>query len=175
MYGAMNLARFARWVLPAAIALFVAACSGERSTAPETHSYALGERVNLGHISYQVFETQWAPMLGESGDQRVPRDRFLVLRFSATNRGATSEIVPNMSLEDEAGGSYPELKDGSKLPLWVGYLRRVGPAESLEGTVLFDVAPRHYRLRLWDEENETSALVDLPLVFEEQNKHLTPR
>jgi hypothetical protein len=92
------------------------------------------------------------------------------LRFSATNSGSNNEIIPNMTLEDEAGNSYPELKDGTKVPLWVGYLRQAAPADSIQGTVVFDVVPKRYKLRLWDEDHTISALVELTLQFDDQNK-----
>lgn len=163
---------FTRHVLMAAAVSLLAACSADRPAPLRVHLYALGDRVNIGHIGYQVFEMQWKPVLGDGPDARVPQNRFLILRFSATNSGGANEIIPNMSLEDEAGNSYPELKDGTKVPLWVGYLRQAAPDESVQGSVMFDVPPRTYKLRLWDEDHNTSALIDLPLQFEDQNKGL---
>jgi hypothetical protein len=162
--------RFVRHALLAAAVSLLAACTEDQPAPLLVHTYALGERINIGHIVYQVFETQWKPMLGEAPDPRVPQNRFFILRFSATNSGGNNEIVPNMSLEDDAGNSYPELRDGTKVPLWVGYLRQVAPADSVQGTVVFDVVPKRYKLRLWDEDHTNSALVELPLQFDDQNK-----
>jgi hypothetical protein len=165
----MNLRCLRRLLLAATVSL-LAACSDNHPGPLRVHLYALGDRIYIGHIVYQVFETQWKPALGDGPDARVPQNRFFILRFSATNSGGSNEIVPNMSLEDQNGNSYPELKDGTKVPLWVGYLRQVAPADSVQGSVVFDVAPRSYKLRLWDEDHINSALIDLPLQFEDQNK-----
>ena len=162
--------RVIRHVLLAAAMSLLGACTAEQPAPLRVHTYAMGDRINLGHIVYQVFEMQWKPVLGEGPDVRIPQNRFFILRFSATNSGGANEIVPNMSLEDSAGNSYPELKDGSKVPLWAGYLREVAPADSVQGSVAFDVEPRSYKLRLWDENHLNSALIDLPLQFEDQNK-----
>jgi len=162
--------RFVRHVLLAAVVSLLASCAQDQTAPLLTHVYALGERVNIGHVVYQVFETRWKPVLGEPPDQRVPQNRFFILRFSATNSGADNEFIPNMSLEDAAGNSYPELRDGTKVPLWVGYLRQVAPADSVQGTVVFDVVPKRYKLRLWDEDHANSALVELPLQFDDENK-----
>jgi len=166
----MRRLRFARRALPAAAVLLLAACTEDQPAPLLVHTYAMGDRINIGHLVYQVFEAQWRPALGEDNDLRVPQNRFFILRLSATNSGSGNELVPNMTLEDEAGNSYPELRDGSKLPLWVGYLRQVSPADSIQGTILFDVAPKRYKLRLWDEEHTNSALVEMPLQFDDQNK-----
>ncbi|MGP8245242.1 MAG: hypothetical protein ACLQVN_12080 [Bryobacteraceae bacterium] len=166
----MRRLRFARQVVLAAAVSLLAACSEDQPAPLLVHTYAMGERVNIGRIVYEVFETQWKPMLGEPPDTRVPQNRFFIVRFSATNSGGNDEIIPNMSLEDQNGNTYPELKDGSKVPLWVGYLRQAAPADSVQGTVVFDVTPRRYKLRLWDENHANSALVDLPLQFDDQNK-----
>jgi len=56
------------------------------------------------------------------------------------------------------------------VPLWVGYLRQVAPADSVQGSVVFDLPPKSYKLRLWDEDHVNSALIDLPLQFEDENK-----
>ncbi|MGA2118854.1 MAG: hypothetical protein ABSH56_29400 [Bryobacteraceae bacterium] len=162
--------RFARHALLAAAVSLLAACTEDQPAPLLVHTYAMGDRINIGHLVYQVFEAQWRPALGEDNDLRVPQNRFFILRLSATNSGSGNELVPNMTLEDEAGNAYPELKDGSKVPLWVGYLRQVAPADSIQGTVVFDVAPKRYKLRLWDEEHNNSALVEMPLQFDDQNK-----
>ena len=166
----MRRLRFARRALPAAAVLLLAACTEDQPAPLLVHTYAMGDRINIGHLVYQVFEAQWRPALGEDNDLRVPQNRFFILRLSATNSGSGSELVPNMTLEDEAGTSYPELKDGSKVPLWVGYLRQAAPADSIQGTVVFDVVPNRYKLRLWDEDHTISALVELTLQFDDQNK-----
>jgi hypothetical protein len=162
--------RFVRHALLATAVSLLAACTEEQPEKLLVHTYAMGDRVNIGHIGYQVFEAQWQPMLGEGPDARVPQNRFFIVRFSATNSGGANEIIPNMTVEDEAGNSYPELHDGTKVPLWVGYLRQVAPADSIQGTVAFDVVPKRYKLRLWDEDHVNSALVELPLQFDDQNK-----
>jgi hypothetical protein len=38
-------------------------------------------------------------------------------------------------------------------------------AEAAQGSVVFDVPPRRYRLRLTDENEQRTAFVDLPLTF----------
>jgi len=58
-------------VLAAAVTavLLLTACS--RPSAPEIHSYSLGEKAKLGHIIYTVYETQWAPQLGDGPTARI--------------------------------------------------------------------------------------------------------
>jgi len=125
----------------------------------------MGERVSVGSLVYNVFEDQWKAQLGQGSGARVPKDRFFLVRLSVVNGGSTELIIPSVTLVDDAGQTYPELPNGDGVPQWTGYLRRVKPAETLQGNVVFDVAPKHYRLRVTDENSQTSREIDIPLNF----------
>jgi hypothetical protein len=125
----------------------------------------MGEKVELGHINYQVFETQWLTHMGEGTEARVPQQRFFLVRLSATNAAGADVVVPTMSVQDDNGNVSNELSDGAGVPQWAGYLRNVKPAESVRGNVIFDAPPRHYKLKLTDESGEKTAYVDIPLNF----------
>ena len=151
-------------ILAAVIAAFLlSACSSDRS--PQVRTYSLGEKAELGHIIYTVYETQWMPQFGDGPTARVPQHRFFLVRMAAVNSSAVDLIVPNVTIEDDKGNSYPELMDGDGAPAWIGYLRRVKPAESVRGNLLFDAPPAHYKLRITDENEENSAYFDIPLSF----------
>ena len=143
-------------------ALLLSACS--RRPIP-VRSYPLGEKVALGHISYAIYETQWVPQFGEGPTARIPQHRFFLVRMSAVNSGGEDLIVPNVTVEDDRGNSYPELRNGDGVPQWIGYLRQVRPAETAQGNLVFDAPPAHYKLRITDENEETSAYIDIPLSF----------
>src|SRR6185369_1549716 len=107
---------------PLLLAAVVAAASlcpscvdgGERSFPVRT--YALGERIALGHLVYVVFETQWLTQIGEGADARVPQHRFFLVRLSTVNSLGTEVMVPNLVLEDDNGNTYPELSSGEGVP-----------------------------------------------------------
>jgi hypothetical protein len=152
-------------LLAAAIAAFFpTACSLSEKSYP-VRTYNLGERVDLGHIVYIAFETQWLTHIGEGPDARIPENRFFLVRMTATNSLGTDVMVPNFSVEDDNGKSYPELSDGQGVPQWIGFLRNVRPAESAQGNVVFDAPPRHYKLKLSDETGDRIAYIDIPLSF----------
>jgi hypothetical protein len=142
--------------------LMLAGCSSD-SSKPRT--FAMGERVQLGHIIYTVFETQWMTQIGSDLDAKVPQNRFLVVRLSASNSGAADVLAPGMTVVDDDGKAYPESPNGGGVPHWLGSLREVKPAEAAQGNVVFDVPPRHYKLFLTDENEQKTAYVDLPLAF----------
>ena len=125
----------------------------------------MGERITVGHIVYVVYETQWMTHLGEGSDARVPQHRFFLIRMSATNGAGTDVNVPTLTLQDDQGNTYTELSDGTGAPQWIGFLRNVKPAESVQGNALFDAPPRHYKLKIMDEESDSGQLVDIPLTF----------
>jgi hypothetical protein len=128
-------------------------------------TYPMGEKVTLGHIVYEVFETQWLTHIGEGTDARVPQTRFFLVRLSAINSLSTDIIVPSLSVEDDSGKSYPELSSGEGVPQYIGYLRSVKGTESAQGNALFDAPPGHYKLKITDETGEKAAYVDIPLSF----------
>jgi hypothetical protein len=161
----MRLLRFVLLLAAVAAASFLSSCgdSGEKSFPVLTHN--LGEKITLGHIVYQVFDTQWLTHIGEGADARVPQNRFFLVRMSAFNNLSTETIVPNFSLEDDSGNTYPELSSGEGVPQYIGYLRSVKPTDFKEGNALFDAPPRHYKMKITDETGEKVAYVDIPLSF----------
>jgi hypothetical protein len=104
--------------------------------------------------------------LGEFPNVRTPDRNFLLVRLSITNSGAQQQVVPQLSVENSAGTSYPESTDGSLVPGWLGMLRTVQPAATEEGRILFDVPTNSYRLRVPEGgglEDERFAFIKLPL------------
>jgi hypothetical protein len=146
-----------------AVAAFLSSCGG--SSQKTARVYEMGARVEAGHLIYTVFETEWLPQIGAGDTARVPKNRFFLVRLSAINSGSEELEVPNVTLVDDHGGAVEELPDGSDFPQWIGIVRRVKPAESLAGNVVFDAEPKHYKLRVRDENNEQSLLIDIPLNF----------
>ncbi len=154
------------WLLAGALA----ACLGAETAcappvSPEARVYRMGERVTVGSLVYNVFDDQWRPQLGSGPDARVPKDRFFLVRLSVVNGGAADIMVPTMTLVDDSGQTFNELTNGDGVPSWTGYLRRVRPADTLQGNVVFDVAPKHYLLRVTDETGAKSRDIDIPLNF----------
>ena len=147
-----------------ASAVLLASCSGTPETPPVS-SYLMGERVQLGRLSYTVFETQWLTHLGEGANSRLPQHRFFLIRFSATNSGSSEANVPNFTVTDDKGKVYEELSAAEGVPQWAGYLRIAKPADTVTGNVVFDAPPAHYKLKLSDENGTRFAMIDLPLTF----------
>jgi Domain of unknown function (DUF4352) len=151
------------------VAAFLAASllscsSGERTEAP--HTYQLGERATAGHLIYTVFERQWHTEFGSGPDARLPQNRFYLLRISVVNSGSGDAIIPKTELVDDSGASYPESTDGEGVQDWIGNTRQVAPSDTAQGYLLFDVAPKHYKLKLLGDEEKQVALVDIPLTFD---------
>ena len=155
-----------RPLLPLVAALALAGCSSDNQVKPRNAN--MGDRVELGHIIYTIFETQWLTKIGEGVDAKVPQNRYFLIRLSAANSSNAPVLVPAMTLEDDDGKTYNELTDGRGVPEWIGLLREVKTAEAAQGNVAFDVSPRHYKLRVTDEDEHTAALIDLPLSLDSE-------
>ena len=160
----MRLPRYFLLLLLVCSTIVLPSCGEEEKTYP-VRTFNMGERVTLGHLVYTVYETQWLTQLGDAPDARVPQHRYFLIRMSAVNGSSKEVTVPSFTIQDDSGNSFPELSDGSNVPQYIGYLRKVKPAESVQGHALFDAPPRHYKLRIQDEDGERAALVDIPLSF----------
>jgi len=125
----------------------------------------MGERVTVGSLVYNVFDDQWKAKLGDGAEARVPKDRFFLIRLSVVNGGSGELMIPTLTLVDDSGQTYSELPNGDQVPQWAGYLRKVKPADTLQGNVVFDVPPKHYILRVADENGQTTRDIDIPLNF----------
>jgi hypothetical protein len=135
------------------------------AAAPEASVHRMGERVTTGSLVYNVFDTDWKEKLGDDAEARIPKDRFFLVRLSVVNGGAADVMVPTLTLVDDTGETYTELSTGDQVPNWIGFLRRVRPAETLQGYAVFDVSPKHYRLRVSDESSQKPQDIDIPLSF----------
>ncbi|MBS1857014.1 MAG: DUF4352 domain-containing protein [Acidobacteria bacterium] len=152
-------------VAGAAMACLLISCGQE--SQPPARTYSMGERVTVGHLVYVVYETQWLTHLGTGADTRVPQNRFFLVRLSATNGSGQDVIIPNFTIEDDSGKSYPELAgdQAQGVPQYIGYLHKVRPAEAAQGNALFDAPPRHYKIKFYDENADRFSYVDIPLSF----------
>lgn len=149
----------------------LASCSGGTATHAPIRTYQMGQRVDLTPLVYAVFEKQWLAQLGSGSNAILPRNRFLTIRLTVTSGAGGESYVPAMTLVDDAGATCDEITSGDAvdaIPRWIGSLRAIKPADTLEGNVLFDCAPKHYRLKLTSEEDK-AAYVDIPLSFESES------
>ena len=155
-----------------AFAASLLSCSPTESEAPP-HTYQMGERVSLGHIIYTVFERQWHAQFGAGAAARVPQNRFYLLRIAVQNNGPSEAIIPILELTDDSSASFQESSDGDGVQDWLGAIRQVGPGETKQGYVLFDVPQKRYKLKLTDEEGKRTAWVDIPLTFDSDAPDVT--
>jgi hypothetical protein len=142
----------------------VAGCSS--TPKKQVTTYAAGEKATIGSLVYSVVDTEIFTRLGDDPiSARTPQNRFVLVRVSISNSGSDDTPIPSMTLVDDSGQSYPELADGTKVPGWLGVVRKVSAAQTEQGNVVFDAPAKHYRLRLTDELDEKEISVDVPLNF----------
>jgi Domain of unknown function (DUF4352) len=110
----------------------------------------MGDKIKVGSVTYNVIETAWRSQLGTEFKIRVPQQRFLLITISATNGGGKDISVPMLTLENQNGDTFHELENGEGVDNWFGILRSIGPAQTQQGRLLFDVPLTSYRLRLTD-------------------------
>lgn len=137
--------------------------TGCGSSLNQVRAYALGDRVQTGPLIYSAYDPHWFLTLGPTANPRTPNARFLVVRLLVTNSGATDSTIPTLTLVDDSGHTYNELSEGTGVQDWLGVIRKIKPMESEKGTVAFDVAPGHYKLRVTDETGQIVSDIDLPL------------
>lgn len=151
------------------LALIAPGCSSLKSGGNSTRVYQMGSPAAVGALTYTVLDTEWKESLDGSLGAKLPEHRFLVVNVSITNGSGGDINVPLLALVDAQGKEYREMDKGEGVAQWLGLLRPVPPAQTLNGHLLFDVPLGGYKLRIssgGDAESETTALVDLPLHVE---------
>jgi hypothetical protein len=153
----------------------LAACRDSAKTTGFVGTFNMGERAQVGPLIYTIFDTQWAISLGEGTSQRIPGNRFLMINLSVVNSGGSANSsVPTFTLIEDSGQTYQELDNGEGIRDWMGFVRRVRPAESLQGIVAFDVPQKRFKLRVADE-NERYAYINIPLTLGDAPPDLAPK
>jgi hypothetical protein len=76
-----------------------------------------------------------------------------------------------LQLMDEKGNGTMELSEVEGVQEWLGVLRTISPAETIQGRIVFEVPPKNYRLRVTDAgepDQERFAMVNIPLRLEQR-------
>ena len=133
-------------------------------------TYQMGQRVQLGTLTYNVLETNWKSQLGGGPSARIPKNRYLLVKLTITNGGGQSSSIPEMALLNAAGLSFQEMTEGvESVPKWLGVLRNLAPVQTDEGIVVFDVPLGAYKMQVSDGGeigSEKKALIEIPLHLE---------
>jgi hypothetical protein len=159
--------------LPLLLLPFLLSGSCQKQERKATN-FEMGEKIELGPFNYTVVESAWRNQLGEGFAVRSPQNRFLLISISVTNQGSEEAAVPLLSVEGANGQLYQELSDGAGVTNWLGLLRLLQPAQTLQGRLVFDVPLGSYRLRLPDGGRtgyEKYAWVEIPLRLDSEPVH----
>ncbi|PWT96903.1 MAG: hypothetical protein C5B51_32365, partial [Terriglobia bacterium] len=132
----MRLFSFVTLLIAGFALLGSTACTG--GATREVRTYAMGDRIVLGHLVYTVYETRWLPQIGEGPTARVPQNRFFLIRMSVGSSSNQETLIPNKTIVDDKGTSFTELSNGDGVPEWLGFLRPVTVAAAVAGNALFD-------------------------------------
>jgi len=143
----------------------LAGCSNSAPKTEEVRVVAAGEKAAIGHLSYNIVDSQILPQLGDDANPRVPHDRFLLIQIAVTNSSNVDNPIPAVELVGDDGKTYSELTDGTGVTNWLGMVRHVGPGQTERGDVGFDAPAAHYKVRFSDESTDNQILADLPLSY----------
>jgi hypothetical protein len=151
----------------AALVFLLAAGCSQRSgqVAPAIHQ--MGERVRVGPLVYNVLEVEWLSQL-DSEQPQTSDHRFAVISLTISNAGNREVRLPMLHVEDEKGQAAMELVEVHGVEEWLGILRSIRPAETIQGKIVFGLKPQNYRLRVTDGDEphrEKTAMVAIPLRF----------
>jgi hypothetical protein len=132
-------------------------------------TFKMGELASAGVVTYNVLEAEYKTQLGTTSSPKIPQNRYLILRLAITNGGAKEVDLPLLSLIDSEGNAHQELHSDMGVSGWFGLLRKVGPTATEEGRVIFDVAPKDYKLEVTDggvPGKEQLARIEIPMQFD---------
>ena len=145
--------------------------NGDSGQQPFLGNFAMGQTVRVGPLTYTVLEAKWRPSLSNDPQARLPKNRYVIIRLSVTNKGGEETAFPQLTLQSSIGQEYAEVIEGvSEVPSWLAPLARsLKPAQSESGNVVFDVPLGAYKLKVpepSDVDTPKFALIDIPIQLE---------
>ncbi|MGH9629823.1 MAG: DUF4352 domain-containing protein [Bryobacteraceae bacterium] len=148
-----------------AILLF-SGCGDSSMEASHIGTFAMGERVQIGPLTYVVNETDWRHQMGQGAAASTPDNRFLFVNLSISNKGSQPVSLPLTVLHDAKGETHTELTENlTDVSEWLGLFRTVEPGATAQGYVIFDVPMGAYKLQVSDGGDigaEKTALIEIP-------------
>lgn len=151
------------WLIATNVVMFGTGCG---PSAPVVNTFRMGDKVQAGPLIYTVIEAEWKPELGSGDKVHVPSQRFLLVHLTATNSAAEPVSIPSLTLTDDNGQIHNEAVTTADVPSLWGLVRKLKPADTMEGYILFDVEPKSYKLKLEGGGGSSDvALVAMPLQF----------
>ncbi len=150
-------------ILSVGALLVLAASCGGRSTMKKTVAYRMGDRASIGSVTYVGLTADYRQEL--PGAKELMKNRYLVIALSITNGGGAEVILPHTRLIKPDGTEIAEVTEIDGFPQWLGLLRKVEPASTEQGYVVFDVPVGAYKLQVssgGDPENEQLAQIEIP-------------
>ncbi len=155
-----------RCTLLSSVAISAMLLGGCQQQKQQRTDFTMGERVRVGELTYTVVESTWRTQLGEGFKIRTPEQRFLLIKISVTNGTGKDISLPLLTLEGNSGQTYREIADGDGVDNWFGLIRTIGPGQTQQGNVLFDVPLTSYKIRLPEIDDsgfEKYVTVPIPL------------
>ena len=153
----------------AALALLaVSGCSRKLSDA-DLPIYEMGSAAPIGSVHFTALSTEWKDQLDSSAVPLVPKHRWLLINVTITNGGGQDASLPMLTLVDAAGTEYKEEEKGDGVSNWLGLMRLLKPAETTQGSLIFDVPAGPYKLKVrsgGDPETELAVYVKIPFQIE---------
>lgn len=146
----------------AALLVGAVSCGGD-STMKKPVSYRMGDRASTGSVTYVGLTADYRQEL--PGAKEPLKNRYLVISLSVTNGGGTEVMLPHTRLIKPDGTEIPEVTEIDGFPQWLGLLRKISPASTEQGYVIFDVPVGAYKLQVssgGDPEKEQLAQIDIP-------------
>src|SRR4051794_13002522 len=124
--------------LVAVLAMSLAGC-GNRADTSLLGTFRMGEKVQIGPLTYTVLESEWKNSLNDAPGSRPPQNRYLLVRLSCVNTGNAPLTIPTIELVAADKKTYTELTQGvADVPNWLGVIRTVQPGKTEQGRIVFD-------------------------------------
>jgi hypothetical protein len=155
--------------LSVAAVLAIVPTTGCQKAPTGQTNFQAGEVAAAGPLIYNVVQTTWRTEYGDLLKKRIPQNRYLQITLSVTNKGSQSVSLPFFALDGDNQTSYKEVEDGNGVGNWFGVIREIGPGDTRQGNLIFDVPLKSYRLRLTDggdPSSEKYIWVEIPLNLE---------
>ena len=103
--------------------------------APPLSTYVMGEKVQLGHLNYTVFETQWLTQLGEGANSPGAAEPLFPGPHERGERRQRRRGGPQSDHPGRPRHGLRGTQQRRRRAAVGGYLRTAKPADSIQGNM----------------------------------------
>jgi hypothetical protein len=110
--------------------------------------HQIGDTIHVGYWTYRVNGYRWTPYIGDGFLGQKADAEYMIVDLSIRNDDRTESTLPSIVLVDDQGREFEQSSHSFLLRNSFSLLKQLNPTVESRGTLLFDIPPGEYTIRL---------------------------